>query len=300
MTHIRRGFTLIELLVVIAIIALLIGLLLPAVQRVREAAARMKCSNNLKQMALASHHHDLTVGGMPAAGGVEVGLGGSMPVTGSHHFFLLPYLEQVAAQGTLADQAPMMSSCGCGAHQQYRFTKYVSGVGPDYSTAALTPQCLRCPSDPSSTDGRVPGPFGQILATTSYAANLQVFGNHQWNTGLVRLENGFPDGTSNTVLYAERQARCNETSINWLGDTPDATSPVFGFRDPFTGGYDPLQPQVRPRPDQCNPQTVQSHHLGTLLVGMGDGSVRSLRADIPLTMWRSFTLPNDGGVVSWE
>ena len=296
----RNAFTLIELLVVIAIIALLIGLLLPAVQRVREAAARMKCSNNLKQMALAAHHHDLTMGKMPPAGGVLLGVGTfSIPVTGSHHFFLLPYLEQTTAQTSLANNAPKTLSCGCSSHSQYRTTKYVSGLGPDF-TAAITPQCLRCPSDTSNQDGILLGAFGQQVATTSYAANLQVFGNHQWNTELVRLENGFPDGTSNTVMYAERVARCADTSINWLGDLPEVTSPSFGFRDPQTGLYNPAIPQVRPRPETCNPRTVQSHHLGSILVGVGDGSVRSLRADISPALWKSFTLPSDGGVVSWE
>src|SRR5262245_39930514 len=130
--HAQRGFTLIELLVVIAIIAILIGLLLPAVQKVREAANRIKCANNLKQIALAAHNYEGVHGAFPTGHRPPVMVVDGVPTQGTNVWVeLLPYFEQ---------------------DNLYKFWDYNDNrknvAGGKKATQAQVIQILICPSDP--------------------------------------------------------------------------------------------------------------------------------------------------------
>jgi prepilin-type N-terminal cleavage/methylation domain-containing protein len=151
------GFTLLELLVVIAIIAVLIGLLLPAVQKVRQAAAQLKCRNNLKQIALAFHnYHDANNCFPPGVGTV-----GTLYGTGYLH--VLPYLEQDA----LYKQAALRGFA-------------------DNTVRATPLQVLVCPMDYSAKQGVVQDNQGNTWGAASYAGNAQVFCQVDLSTGVLR------------------------------------------------------------------------------------------------------------------
>jgi prepilin-type N-terminal cleavage/methylation domain-containing protein len=194
----RAAFTLIELLVVIAIIAILIGLLLPAVQKVREAAIRMTCQNHVHQLGLAVHNFHDSNGTLPPFAAFW-GSNGNAPV--SSHYLLLPYIEQ----GNLANQAN----------------------GNAFIDRTAVVETFLCPTDPSIPGGRfnagdlqgVTGADytarlsvgGVYYGATNYAINAQVAvasvqSGHAFSGGMTLL--GIKDGTSQTVLFAERMAVC--------------------------------------------------------------------------------------------
>jgi prepilin-type N-terminal cleavage/methylation domain-containing protein/prepilin-type processing-associated H-X9-DG protein len=329
----RRGFTLIELLVVIAIIAILIGLLLPAVQKVREAANRAKCQNNLHQMAIACHNCNDVHGRLPPQAG-DYGGAYLAPL----FFHLLPYLEQ---QNVFNDAAFLDPSGFVGKATPTAavnigiiwptWDSVVPGVPLRWLRQTLVPN-YQCPSDPS---------LGNCLdwckGDASYAGNFQVFGGSQnanihpnrasnWLTvwdGNAKIPATITDGTSNTILFAEKYSRCNgvhnPAGTWWMrGVLHGSSTPLGGGDDSYPGdrlsavfgggiGNDNtvwLQGtasifQVQPlnylaSPGPCDGRRASSGHTGGMNVGLGDGSVRFLSQGISPTTWWLACVPNDG------
>ena len=217
----RPGFTLIELLVVIAIVAILVGLLLPAVQKVREAAARLRCGNNLKQVALAAH------GAHDAHGSFPGGMGWYPGPTayGTFLYHLLPFVEQTAVYER-------------SAYAGFHF------VGNNRTFGTPIPLYV-CPSDPSvPADGRAKDPFGNAWGVGSYAVNSQVVAPADASGVLLgpdyraRLEADFPDGTSTTILLTEKYAQC-------FNDNYPRRRQLLGLLPNRHGHADPLPPRLR-------------------------------------------------------
>jgi prepilin-type N-terminal cleavage/methylation domain-containing protein len=212
--HRRRGFTLIELLVVIAIIAILIGLLLPAVQKIRDAANRMSSQNNLKQIGLACHNHNDTYGYLPSCLGTSVAndpnWGASYVPShfGTAHYWLLPFVEQDNAykdRELALDRSvsyPTPSNGGPSQANSYR--------------SHVVVKTYTAPNDPSMPADKRTWDWWGKRGATSYSANwyaLRGGWDEDWqNTGKMTIPSSFPDGTNNTILFIERRTICGDQS----------------------------------------------------------------------------------------
>ncbi|WP_165232721.1 DUF1559 domain-containing protein [Aquisphaera insulae] len=333
----HRAFTLIELLVVIAIIAVLIALLLPAVQSAREAARRIQCTNNLKQLGLGIHNYESIAGTLPIGGVIDTRPTAFAAWVGwSVHSRLLPLMEQ----------GPMFNSIN--------FTLPYSRAD-NYTVASATVSSLICPSEKDTEPTPASSFFNAPKAVTNYGVNLgdwYVFnpGGPQtrgvFSPNLSRRFASFTDGLSNTVLIAEVKVRNPEyncvpglANINNPVSVPDPTADPYVVA-PEYGGSCGAVGQAHTAWVDGNAQetgmthawppnkvimgkkgegdldlqgtpffrgganatfaaiTSRSYHPGGVNALLGDGSVRFIKSSIAGTVWRGLGTVSGGEVIS--
>jgi prepilin-type N-terminal cleavage/methylation domain-containing protein/prepilin-type processing-associated H-X9-DG protein len=313
----RRGFTLIELLVVIAIIAVLIGLLLPAVQKVREAANRMSCTNNLKQIALAAHNYHDAAGKFPTGARLPVDVGGRQALGTTLWVELLPYFEQD------------------NLHKKWDYYDNRNNVGGTNATSAQVIKILLCPSDP------LPQPVVQLTATNSLTPpwSWGVYGMSSYggNAGKRSVQAGVAptftgmtrdgifyidscvrladiiDGSSNTLLFGERYHRDPQYDLQhnlfWPGTSAMAqwgrwayVANAGAMGNVTLSTAAPINYQMAPGGDFVTVENrvcaFGSGHPGGANFAFADGSVHFLSERIPLATLQALSTCAGGEVVS--
>jgi len=296
----RKGFTLIELLVVIAIIGVLIGLLLPAVQRIRENANQLKCKSNMRNLVLACQSANTQYGRLPPLANTVSGDSIYAGQYATIFFHLFPFLEEGSTHAL----------------------GYAGGVQDQKVNIFL------CPSDSSASGGLGQIKIGStVYGLSNYGANYLVFGAPPFSfAGSTRHPDDIPDGVTKTIYFAEKNAVCQNGGSTWwniplVPATPAVASDADGqwgavvgyggyaasgtprpfvpyYGDVATAGSGAFQTRNLVNTYKCNPYAAQTAHGDSMNVAMGDGSVQSINwsrasSDTPATsVWKSLLTPN--------
>jgi prepilin-type N-terminal cleavage/methylation domain-containing protein len=275
--HPRRGFSLIELIVVIAMLLFLAGLLLPAVQNLRQAGYKAETINNLKQICLAIHNVNDTYRRLPPACDKFANFKFEAPV----HVYLFPFIEQVAL---------------------YKAYDEAGGKG---EPAEVLIGVYRAGEDGSATGDKLKG-------VQNYAANLRVFADSGMKTdynknmpalkavepGSARIPATFTDGTANTIVFATKIASCGEGGSKFAADPSSKFAAFFGQNAAQKQAHasdDAATYQLQPEAKDCKTSPLMAQAFAkTLLIGLADGSIRGIDPKMSAETWNRALCPRDG------